>query len=200
MGLSPPTPHTLFLQLFYHSPPALLLPQIAAGLLESCWQIVCWWKLIPPRPDCPWPPACCTQQQGTAKSTAGQRLSMSFILQVVMGELSCKSPSFSDRKHVAISGAWSTRLLYFITAQSASLGTYITQSGSCSRLFLPTHLFHLQYSIHGSKPQYNRDIWQAVGTYFSHVFEPSGQIRVNSRWLDRLHQASRAKLPPLREP
>lgn len=38
----------------------------------------------------------------------------------------CKSPCFGDRKNVAIPVAWSTRVLYSITAQSASWDTWGT--------------------------------------------------------------------------
>lgn len=52
-------------------PPALLLPQIAVGLLDSCWQIARRWKLTPPHLVCSWLSAslllCCT-----VKSTVGQ--------------------------------------------------------------------------------------------------------------------------------
>lgn len=69
------------LHLFYHSPPALRLPQTPEGLLQSCWQIMRRWKLIPPHPSFPWPFACSRQQQqGTAESTAGPDTEAEFEL------------------------------------------------------------------------------------------------------------------------
>lgn len=46
---------------------ALPLPQIAAGLLESCWQIMQIGESpAPAHLDCAWPPASCARQQGAA--------------------------------------------------------------------------------------------------------------------------------------
>lgn len=91
-----------------------------------------------------------------------------------------KSPCFGDRKLVAISVAWPTRLLYFITALSASLNAYMSQSGSCCIFFLPTHFYvlYLQYSSMAQNPTITV-IWPAVGLSGPHlfcVFELPGQI------------------------
>lgn len=114
----------------------------------------------------------------------------------------CKSPCFGDRENVAISVAWGTRLLYFITALSASLDAYKTQSGSCCISSYTS--FNSQYFIHCSKHNY-RVIWQAVGLprpHLIHVCVPSGQIWIEwtaGGWTGQMRLSqSWTKLPTLR--
>lgn len=98
----------------------------------------------------------------------------------------CKSHSVGDRKHVAISVAWSTG--YRISLRpSLPVLVLKTQKGSCSSLVPPINPFHFQWFYTQLQQKIIR---QAVGTYLSHVFEPSDQISVNSRCPDRLHQVA----------
>ena len=95
----------------------------------------------------------------------------------------CKSPCFGDRKNVAISVAWSSGVLYFITALSASLNPYMTHRGSCC---VPSHSasgFWFTILIHGSAQlRILGGIWWPRPSHALPTSRPH-RDRVSNRWL-----------------